>query len=148
MSARALLGLFARRRLASLAGPCSLSVGALLAGGGCWQLTGVSDFTVQEAPACKPPAGSPCQVVPNCGCADGETCRPVDVDAVGECVADGAAGAGEACAKAADCGHGLTCLGGACAAFCATNAECGGAACLGYTLGGAPVAGVGVCGAP
>jgi len=85
-------------------------------------------------PLCKPPAGSVCNIYPQCGCADGQAC---DLDAAGNgvCRVAGTIADWNVCPASGNaCKKGSTCVNGTCAPFCGTktapsshcdtNAEC------------------------
>lgn len=63
-------------------------------------------------------AGAACGLTPQCGCTQTETCDVVDGAGTVACVAAGLAGLGEACTLTASCSRGLTCIFGACHAYC------------------------------
>ncbi len=116
---------------------------AVVLGAGCFQLTGVSDYKVEEG--CTVPAGAKCRVAPNCGCAANETCELVAADGRGECKPAGSVASGGFCKQNTECAVGLACLGGQCGAYCVKEPECSGGSCAPLEFGGTPVAGVGIC---
>ena len=59
-----------------------------------------------------------CGVVPQCGCAVGETCDVTDSIGTASCVTAGKAPMGLPCTATAGCALGLTCIFGTCHAFC------------------------------
>ena len=89
--------------------------------------------TKPDAPdTCKRTAPSnKCGLVPQCGCAVGETCDVQDTSGGVDCVTAGKALMGGACIATAGCGGGLTCVFGTCHAYCANP----GSACTGAKLG-------------
>jgi hypothetical protein len=117
---------------------------------GCLQLTGVADYKVEEtppAPACTPPPGSTCDLVPNCGCTGNETCELASLDGAGVCTAAGDIPRNGVCTAAAPCGKGLTCVGNVCVPYCTTDADCDTNQCEPFNAGDPPtiVPNLGVC---
>lgn len=120
---------------------------AAAAGAGCFQLTGVSDYKVEEA--CTVPIGQTCRVAPNCGCTPAQTCHLVSAAGAGECANAGSIPSGGPCNGNPDCAKGNACLDGTCGEYCAKNADCpGGARCNAVQIGGTAVSNVGVCAFP
>jgi hypothetical protein len=116
-------------------------------GAGCFQITGVSDYKVEEA--CAIPAGSPCRVAPNCGCPGNETCELLNASGAGTCKPAGDRPKDSPCTLNSECSKGLACIDGSCQPLCAKNEDCGGGGtCSGITYQGTPVTGVGVCSVP
>lgn len=115
-------------------------------GSGCLQLTGVSDFKVEES--CTITPGSSCRVAPNCGCPATETCQLKDANGSGACEAAGGTGRGGSCASNGECARGLGCIGGECSTYCRNDTDCPEKQCEPLSFGMTPVNGVGVCNAP
>lgn len=96
-----------------------------------------NDTLCDEGSVCDPTRGcetrclySPCGVVAQCGCFPEDTCSPT-----GACVVAGDREVGSACARTADCAHGLVCLGGVtdewhCSEPCARSTDCSSGRCL------------------
>jgi hypothetical protein len=111
---------------------------------GCFQLTGVSDFKVEEA--CTITPGSPCRVAPNCGCEGAQTCELAGVNGEGACKPAGGTARGGGCSANADCAKGLLCLDNVCTGYCRNDNDCSDKICEALALGTTPVNGVGFCG--
>ena len=115
--------------------------------GGCFQLTGVSDFKVEEACVLQP--GAKCRVAPNCGCSATETCELVGLNGEGACQAAGSVGRGGQCTASADCAPGLGCIGGTCTNYCRNDNDCPDKQCDALVSGtGTPIKDVGSCSTP
>ncbi len=81
---------------------------------------------------CKPADGAACTFAPQCGCGTGLNCDVTSVDGSASCVPAGAKTLGQSCKDLGECAKGLTCVFGACQAFCASPSDCpkAGSACL------------------
>ena len=90
--------------------------------------------TQPDAPdTCKRTAPSKkCGLVPQCGCTLAETCEVQDTSGGVDCIVAGKGTLGAACIATAGCSVGLTCVYGACHAFCANP----GSACTTPKSGG------------
>lgn len=77
------------------------------------------------------PPSNACGLVPQCGCADTETCDIADLSGNVACVAFGKAPLGSPCTTTSGCAKGLSCIFGTCHPFCETaGAVCPGGSCL------------------
>lgn len=116
-------------------------------GAGCFQLTGVSDFKVEEACVLQP--GATCRVAPNCGCPATQTCELAGVNGEGACQASGAVASGGSCTASSECATGLGCINNTCTNYCRNDNDCPDKQCDALTTGtGTPIVGVGSCNTP
>lgn len=120
---------------------------ACVAGAGCFQLTGVSDYKVEEV--CTVPIGQACRVAPNCGCSPTQTCHLISADGAGKCEDAGSVPSGGPCTTNAECSRKSACLESTCGEYCAKDTDCsGGASCNAVALGGTTVTSAGICALP
>lgn len=73
---------------------------------------------------CSVPTGKVCTMVPQCGCASGQSCDVTKTDGTTSCVAAGTRGRLEGCDDIGQCEKGLSCIGGLCNPQCSSNADC------------------------
>lgn len=73
---------------------------------------------------CSPPAGSPCAVFPQCGCAAGQNCNVTNTSGKTSCVAAGSDGLHDACTASGECQKGMQCIAGLCVPFCNSDSDC------------------------
>ena len=73
---------------------------------------------VVTADDCRRSAGGTCGLVPQCGCTEKQTCDVTGGTGATSCTPAGLAKLGSACFSTSSCERGLTCVYGACHAFC------------------------------
>ena len=98
---------------------------------------------------CDVPGGGACELISDCGCVGGQTCRVVAaVTGRTQCGAVGAARDFEACTRELDCAWGLDCIGGQCKPYCRSDADCSAewsGSCAPIATASGEVAGASVC---
>src|SRR6185503_10162122 len=74
--------------------------------------------TSPDSPVCQPPIpGGACDTIPQCGCADGQSCVVVSADGLTACVASGSVAPYNACTPGT-CTAGYQCVAEVCKQFC------------------------------
>jgi hypothetical protein len=91
--------------------------------------------------------GSTCGLLPNCGCAGGQSCRVVESTGRTECSVIGFGVEQGACESDFDCQSGLACVSGLCRPYCQLDApQCPDSSpCFPLYYDDVPIEGVGIC---